>query len=70
VLEVALDVGFRGAASFCTAFKRVTGITPGAYRRLAPAEGYPGVPTCVLMAWTRPVLEVSRNGKEGGGTQG
>ena len=64
VLEIALDVGFAGASSFCTAFKRVTGTTPGAYRRLASGERYAGVPTCVLMAWTRPVLEVSRNGKE------
>lgn len=66
VLEIALDVGFRGAASFCTAFKRITGLTPGAYRRLASDERYARVPTCVLMAWTRPVLEVSRNGKDAG----
>lgn len=66
VLEIALRVGFGGAPSFCTAFKRVTGTTPSAHRRLASGELYAGVPTCVLMAWTRPVLEVSTNGKDGG----
>jgi AraC-like DNA-binding protein len=70
VLEIALEVGFRGAPSFCTAFKRVTGTTPGAYRRLASQQRYAQVPTCVLMAWTRPVLEVSRNAKEAAGIPG
>lgn len=70
VLEIALDVGFAGAASFSKAFKRVTGTTPSAYRRLTSDTRYPQVPTCVLMAWTRPVLEVSRNGKDGSGLQG
>ena len=70
ILEIALDVGFRTCSSFCTAFKRVTGTTPGAYRRLSSHQRYPQVPTCVLMAWTRPVLEVSRNGKEGAGRHG
>jgi AraC-like DNA-binding protein len=64
VLEIALDTGFHSAPSFCTAFKRVSGTTPGAYRRLASDRRHSQVPTCVLMAWTRPVLEVSRNGKD------
>jgi AraC-like DNA-binding protein len=61
ILEIGLAVGFGGAASFSTAFLRVTGVTPRAYRRVPAPESHANVPTCVLMAWTRPVLEVSRN---------
>jgi AraC-like DNA-binding protein len=63
VLDVALEVGFGGAAAFCTAFRNVTSMTPAAYRRLAAPEWRTDVPSCVLMAWTRPVLEVSTNAK-------
>jgi AraC-like DNA-binding protein len=64
VLEVGLAVGFESAASFSHAFRRVVGVSPRAYRRISAAPLPDGVPTCVLMAWTRPVLEVSRNGQE------
>jgi AraC family transcriptional regulator len=33
VTEVGLTVGYNDASAFCTAFRRVTGITPSAYRR-------------------------------------
>jgi AraC-like DNA-binding protein len=66
VLAIGLAVGFQSAASFSTAFSRVTGVTPSAYRRIPAPESDVAVPTCVLMAWTRPVLEVSRNRKAGG----
>ena len=66
ILDVALDVGFGSAAAFCAAFKCVTGMTPGAYRRLAAPAWRSDVPSCVLMAWTRPVLEVSTNAKPRG----
>jgi transcriptional regulator GlxA family with amidase domain len=65
VLGVGLAVGFESASSFSTAFKRVTGVTPSAYRLEAAPERHAEVPTCFLMAWTRPVLHVSRNGKDG-----
>jgi AraC-like DNA-binding protein len=65
VLDVALEVGFGSAAAFSAAFRDVTGTTPAAYRRLASAEWRTDVPSCVLMAWTRPVLEVSTNAKAG-----
>lgn len=65
VLDIALDVGFGSAAAFCVAFKRVTGMTPGAYRRLAAPDWRSEVPSCVLMAWTRPVAEVSTDAKPG-----
>ena len=68
ILEVGLRVGFESAASFSNAFSRVVGVSPRAYRRLNqcdPAK-HRAVPTCVLMAWTRPVLEVSTNRQERG----
>jgi AraC-like DNA-binding protein len=64
ILEIGLAVGFESTASFSTAFRRVTGVSPRAYRRLPAPESHAGVPTCVLMAWTRPVLEVSTNRKD------
>ncbi|MGH7922532.1 MAG: helix-turn-helix domain-containing protein [Candidatus Dormibacteraceae bacterium] len=64
ILTVALAVGFDGAASFCAAFKKVVGVSPSAYRRLAAPVYHPGVPTCWVMAWTRPSVEVSTNAKE------
>jgi len=33
VTDVALAVGYNDASAFCTAFRRVTGLTPSAYRR-------------------------------------
>lgn len=66
ILEVGLSVGFQSAASFSNAFSRVVGVSPRAYRRLGPSGGdaHAAVPTCVLMAWTRPALEVSTNRQE------
>ncbi|KQP59831.1 hypothetical protein ASF41_08890 [Methylobacterium sp. Leaf111] len=36
LVDVALSSGFSSQAAFSTAFKRVTGCTPGEYRQLAP----------------------------------
>ena len=68
ILEVGLSVGFQSAASFSNAFSRIVGVSPRAYRRLGRSVGdvRAAVPTCVLMAWTRPVLEVSTNRQEPG----
>jgi AraC family transcriptional regulator len=33
VTDVGLTVGYNDASAFCTAFRRVTGVTPSAYRR-------------------------------------
>jgi len=33
VTDVGLSIGYNDASAFCTAFRRVTGVTPSAYRR-------------------------------------
>jgi len=33
LLEIAAEIGYESEASFCKAFKRFTGLTPGGYRR-------------------------------------
>ena len=56
VTEICLDVGFTSLGSFSRTFTRVVGMSPTAYRAAwrsgAGTAGY--VPTCVVMAWTRP----------------
>ena len=56
VTEICLDVGFTSLGSFSRTFTHVIGISPTAYREAwrtgAGTAGY--VPTCVVMAWTRP----------------
>jgi AraC-like DNA-binding protein len=52
VTEISLDVGFQSLGSFSAKFKAVVGGTPTEYRR--KALGLSPVPTCVMMAWTRP----------------
>jgi AraC-like DNA-binding protein len=56
VTEICLDVGFTSLGTFSRTFRRVLGMSPTAYRAAwragAGTAGY--VPTCVVMAWTRP----------------
>jgi AraC-like DNA-binding protein len=56
VTEICLDVGFASLGTFSRTFNRVLGMSPTAYREAwrvgAGTAGY--VPTCVVMAWTRP----------------
>ena len=56
VTEICLDVGFTSLGSFSRTFSHVVGMSPTAYREAwrtgAGTAGY--VPTCVVMAWTRP----------------
>jgi AraC-like DNA-binding protein len=56
VTEICMDVGFASLGSFSRTFRRVLGMSPTAYRAAwrsgAGTAGY--VPTCVVMAWTRP----------------
>ena len=61
VTEICLDVGFTSLGTFSRTFKRVVGMTPTTYRTAwrvgAGTAGY--VPTCVVMAWSRPRTAVS-----------
>jgi AraC-like DNA-binding protein len=56
VTEICLEVGFASLGTFSRTFRRVLGMSPSAYREAwragAGTAGY--VPTCVVMAWTRP----------------
>ena len=52
VTEISLEVGFRSLGSFSAKFKEIVGGTPTEYRR--KMRGLSPVPTCVMMAWTRP----------------
>jgi AraC-like DNA-binding protein len=52
VTEISLDVGFQSLGSFSAKFKSVVGGTPTEYRR--KVRGLSPIPTCVMMAWTRP----------------
>jgi AraC-like DNA-binding protein len=56
VTDICLDVGFASLGTFSRTFTRVLGMSPTAYRAAwragAGTAGY--VPTCVVMAWTRP----------------
>jgi AraC-like DNA-binding protein len=55
VARVCAEVGLRSVGSFTTSFKAVYGMTPTAYREAHPPAGERApVPTCVLMANTRP----------------
>ena len=54
VTDTCFLVGFQSLGSFSSAFRRVTGMTPTAYR--ATAVGLPPtVPGCWAALWTRPV---------------
>jgi AraC-like DNA-binding protein len=56
VTDVCLTVGLRSLGSFTTSFGRAYGMTPTEYRAAhPPAALRVRVPTCVLMAWGRPL---------------
>src|SRR3954471_18583841 len=56
VTDICLEVGFASLGTFSRTFARVLGMSPTAYRAGwragAGTAGY--IPTCVVMAWTRP----------------
>ena len=52
VTDISLDVGFRSLGSFSAKFKEIVGGNPTEYRR--KVRGLSPIPTCVMMAWTRP----------------
>ncbi len=40
VLDIGLDAGYESASAFHEAFRRLTGMTPGGYRRLGDADAF------------------------------
>ena len=55
VTEICLAVGLRSVGSFTTSFGRMFGVSPTTYRAAHPPAAWQAhVPTCVLLAWTRP----------------
>jgi AraC-like DNA-binding protein len=55
VARICMEVGLASVGSFTSSFKRVHGCTPTAYRRAyPPAADLAPIPSCALMAWTRP----------------
>jgi AraC-like DNA-binding protein len=65
VAEICLAVGLRSVGSFTTSFTRTFGCPPAAYRAAhPPAAERAQIPTCVVLAWTRP--QSSRFGEDRG----
>jgi AraC-like DNA-binding protein len=63
VADICLTVGLRSVGSFTSSFGRTYGLSPTAYRAAhPPAVEQARVPTCVLLAWTRP--QFSRFGED------
>jgi AraC-like DNA-binding protein len=55
VARICVEVGLSSLGSFTSSFKRVHGCTPTAYRAAhPPAVDRAPIPSCALMAWTRP----------------
>lgn len=55
VADICLSVGLQSIGSFTTAFKRIWGVSPTAYReRFPPARDYALVPACIVRAFGRP----------------
>ena len=55
VADICLTVGLRSVGSFTTSFGRSFGMSPTAYRAaFPPAADRARIPTCVLLAYSRP----------------
>ena len=55
VTEICFAVGLRSVGSFTTSFGRAFGLSPTAYRAAhEPAISHARIPTCVLLAYSRP----------------
>lgn len=58
VTEICLEVGFGSLGTFSRTFHDIVGRSPAAYRKAAQAAQRTDrrVPTCFMMAWTRPAV--------------
>ena len=54
VTEICFEVGFQSLGSFSSAFHRVAGMTPTAYRATKAGHA-PHIPGCWAAQWTRPL---------------
>lgn len=55
VTDICFAVGLRSVGSFTSSFGRAFSLSPTAYRaEHPPATHRARIPTCVLLAWTRP----------------
>jgi hypothetical protein len=55
VARICMDVGLASVGSFTSSFRRVYGSTPTGYREsFPPAAQMAHIPTCILMAASRP----------------
>jgi transcriptional regulator GlxA family with amidase domain len=52
VTDICLEVGFESLGTFSRTFKQIVGEAPAAYRAKGTMPSR--VPTCFVMAWTRP----------------
>ena len=52
VTDICMDVGFSSLGTFSRTFKEIVGVSPAAYRAKGSIPSR--VPTCFVMAWTRP----------------
>lgn len=52
VTDVCFDVGFSSLGTFSRTFSEIVGESPREYRKRGPITA--PVPTCFIMAWTRP----------------
>lgn len=52
VTDVCMEVGFSSLGTFSRTFSDIVGVSPTTYRQRG--EVIPYVPSCFVMAWTRP----------------
>ena len=54
VAEICMTVGWSSVGSFTTAFRRIHGVTPMAYRAACPPERLIRIPPCIARSYGRP----------------
>jgi AraC-like DNA-binding protein len=60
VADICITVGLRSVGSFTTSFGRAFGQSPTEYRAaFPPATGRVRIPTCIMVAYARPVSEAA-----------